>query len=840
MEGQLSWDGVVYPLTSLTWEGVLETANRFEGLDLDETFSVCYKDEEGEAITVKSEIDMKEAVDWAKEQRIPLCLTIPRASSYESDENHDDSDEEWVPISATENNSPRLDSSATTRNFQVSSWEKKQEESDERDSSFKTPTKIEEKDSYADTVSNEEEEEEVEDAPTTQFVQFIVAENPETEPERVVERRAPEVSGDDDEEVEEQQEREVVVAKDEDRSEEETRRDRSDVENQRLSAIALPNLIQAENPIIENLDDEEEEEEEVALSTTNSDSTLDKLVNTLLSANGAGTIEFENDAVRETLLRVFSNKSCLREAGLFLQKEEVQNAIATVAQFERVAPGSALKSATTQAIKLSRVLLDAIERSPQLESLIPHVLRSLPGSLHLRKSSETIRIDESARSIHVGVLCDGCEECEELVAASISAGNRSRGAHGEIVGIRYKSAVVPDYDLCESCEKTGRFQVARGPFLKIVDPSTAPEMILCVMPGATSGMMSQIGNMDWRNPLANEFLEFVQTRQQRAFSRPTETNRSSEESEAQSTPHQQHQQEKKTDEAILVAPGEKEIKPESKCKHALKTFETSHGHFTCDVCMTKQPTRSIMHGCRPCNYDVCQACHSRLGLPLQVPQAPAPPQAKFVSDVTLADGSVVRPGEHLNKTWRVRNSGAETWPAGTRIAHVGGDSFGGPLNGVEVPHASPGEAVNVSVPLVMPNQPGRYTSYWRLMTPHPQNCKFGHRFWVTVNVVASVPPPPVAVRVSHPPPIASMRPIPSAPQIPQIVVGSPTSRPRPPPPVPPVVAVANDVVEPAFEMAVAQITEFGFSDVDKIVKILREVNGDTGAAIDRLLEEGTD
>jgi hypothetical protein len=44
-------------------------------------------------------------------------------------------------------------------------------------------------------------------------------------------------------------------------------------------------------------------------------------------------------------------------------------------------------------------------------------------------------------------------------------------------------------------------------------------------------------------------------------------------------------------------------------------------------------------------------------------------------------------------------------------------------------------------------------------------------------------------------------------------------------------------VTPQFEEAVAQIIEFGFNDIDSIVRILKEVNGDAAAAIDRLLEE---
>jgi len=277
----------------------------------------------------------------------------------------------------------------------------------------------------------------------------------------------------------------------------------------------------------------------------------------------------------------------------------------------------------------------------------------------------------------------------------------------------------------------------------------------------------------------------------------------------------------------------------------------------------------VLHGCRQCNFDVCHSCYQEknLGLKLMTPPptvssvSPTPPQAKFVSDVTLADGCAVRPGEKLNKTWRVRNSGGERWPRGTRIAHVGGDAFGGPVNGVEVPLAAPGEAVNVSVPLMMPTQPGRYTSYWRMMTPHPESAKFGHRFWVTVNVLPGttpVSPRPVAPVLPPPPPpqyLPSFPSVPTFPSFPSVpsfgLPGSPPELNRPPRgPVPsapqapltvpnPVVPDNNTEQEIPSEMVetVSRITDFGFTDIDKVVRVLKEVKGDAAAAIERLLED---
>tara|TARA_B110000208_G_scaffold172892_1_gene216276 strand:- start:775 stop:2490 length:1716 start_codon:yes stop_codon:yes gene_type:complete len=42
--------------------------------------------------------------------------------------------------------------------------------------------------------------------------------------------------------------------------------------------------------------------------------------------------------------------------------------------------------------------------------------------------------------------------------------------------------------------------------------------------------------------------------------------------------------------------------------HCLKLFETLHGGYNCDVCGNMQRKGAKMYGCRPCNFDKCQAC----------------------------------------------------------------------------------------------------------------------------------------------------------------------------------------------------------------------------------------
>ena len=45
-------------------------------------------------------------------------------------------------------------------------------------------------------------------------------------------------------------------------------------------------------------------------------------------------------------------------------------------------------------------------------------------------------------------------------------------------------------------------------------------------------------------------------------------------------------------------------------QHGLTRFSTPHSSFRCDVCKKRFPTGATMYGCRRCNYDVCQSCVS--------------------------------------------------------------------------------------------------------------------------------------------------------------------------------------------------------------------------------------
>lgn len=108
-----------------------------------------------------------------------------------------------------------------------------------------------------------------------------------------------------------------------------------------------------------------------------------------------------------------------------------------------------------------------------------------------------------------------------------------------------------------------------------------------------------------------------------------------------------------------------------------------------------------------------------------------PPNATYVADVTVPDGTQFSPGESFDKTWRLRSSGCAPWPVGTRWVFVSGDRMDGP-DGVDVLETPLGGTIDVTVQLVAPADPGTYRGYWQMQAP--DGARFGDRAYVMIVV----------------------------------------------------------------------------------------------------------
>jgi len=86
----------------------------------------------------------------------------------------------------------------------------------------------------------------------------------------------------------------------------------------------------------------------------------------------------------------------------------------------------------------------------------------------------------------------------------------------------------------------------------------------------------------------------------------------------------------------------------------------------------------------------------------------------FIKDVTIPDATIWIQGTSLTKTWRLKNNGTCTWTSGYSLAFSHGAQMGAPST-VNLPgNVRPGETVDVSVNLIVPNTPGHYVGYWML------------------------------------------------------------------------------------------------------------------------------
>ncbi|MGC9393746.1 MAG: NBR1-Ig-like domain-containing protein [Anaerolineae bacterium] len=88
-------------------------------------------------------------------------------------------------------------------------------------------------------------------------------------------------------------------------------------------------------------------------------------------------------------------------------------------------------------------------------------------------------------------------------------------------------------------------------------------------------------------------------------------------------------------------------------------------------------------------------------------------KAGFVADVTVPDNTRFEKEEAFTKTWRMRNSGSEDWPADTVLAFVSGEQMTDVAE-VEVGEVKAGEDVDISVDMVAPNADGSYRGDWQI------------------------------------------------------------------------------------------------------------------------------
>jgi len=87
--------------------------------------------------------------------------------------------------------------------------------------------------------------------------------------------------------------------------------------------------------------------------------------------------------------------------------------------------------------------------------------------------------------------------------------------------------------------------------------------------------------------------------------------------------------------------------------------------------------------------------------------------ATLVSDVTVPDGTEMKPGQSFTKTWEIQNSGTCDWNENFKIAFVGGNVFGSDTTKIRR-FVAGGNATKISLKMVAPSGSGTVTSSWQM------------------------------------------------------------------------------------------------------------------------------
>jgi hypothetical protein len=102
----------------------------------------------------------------------------------------------------------------------------------------------------------------------------------------------------------------------------------------------------------------------------------------------------------------------------------------------------------------------------------------------------------------------------------------------------------------------------------------------------------------------------------------------------------------------------------------------------------------------------------------------------------VPDGTIVAPGEVIDKQWQVENSGTCNWNERYRLRRISGPALGAPDEQALYPARGGTQAV-IRIQLVAPPDPGTYRSAWQAY--NPQGEPFGDPIYVEILVSAASP-----------------------------------------------------------------------------------------------------
>ena len=107
------------------------------------------------------------------------------------------------------------------------------------------------------------------------------------------------------------------------------------------------------------------------------------------------------------------------------------------------------------------------------------------------------------------------------------------------------------------------------------------------------------------------------------------------------------------------------------------------------------------------------------------------PNLLFLEDMTIPDGTVVKPGKSIDKRWLVENNGSCNWDQRYSLTLLAGPDLGAPVEQALYPARS-GTQATVRILFTAPEEPGNYRSAWQAQDA--QGNLFGDPIYVDILV----------------------------------------------------------------------------------------------------------
>ena len=91
--------------------------------------------------------------------------------------------------------------------------------------------------------------------------------------------------------------------------------------------------------------------------------------------------------------------------------------------------------------------------------------------------------------------------------------------------------------------------------------------------------------------------------------------------------------------------------------------------------------------------------------------------SSFQGDVSIPDGTIMKPGINFQKVWSIKNTGTCTWDEGYALVFIGGDTAIDPYDfkfKKSKDFVPGGATVNLAIQLTSPLAEGKYQGHWRM------------------------------------------------------------------------------------------------------------------------------